>query len=377
MKIETRKLELLPYQIETKGRLKILTSSRSRQEFPVTAIQESYLQQVAQGKSLSSIAMDTINGGQTFSFRELFNLMWNLISLDVVKDPEVFKYFQKVHEEITTCPLPTVKAKAAAVREWKKDSIATLPFFRRFKKDIIETFIQNSEILEVPERTKVVGLGETSRDMFAILEGEASVYGPGLKHREFITTIPAGSVFGEGAFFFNRPRTADVITNMHSVLVRIHFHEQDFQSFLSGQNKTFLEERVWIIHGLLSSPLFKNVPPETMDQFVNIGHLRQVEAGEIIFRQGEPGEGFFVVIQGKVVATHNQRLIHTLKQGDIFGEIALMIDRRDRTATCEVAESGRILEVGKNEFYKVLTQNLILAREIEEIAYKRDREING
>jgi len=49
----------------------------------------------------------------------------------------------------------------------------------------------------------------------------------------------------------------------------------------------------------------------------------------------------------------------------------LLINQGDRIATIQAASDCLLLEITKTEFYKVLAQNLFLAKEIEEVAYKR------
>ena len=61
-----------------------------------------------------------------------------------------------------------------------------------------------------------------------------------------------------------------------------------------------------------------------------------VVAGEVVFRQGDAGDGLFLVVSGRlrvtVAAEGTERAVHDLGRGSVVGEIALLTDR-PRTAT--------------------------------------------
>ena len=61
-----------------------------------------------------------------------------------------------------------------------------------------------------------------------------------------------------------------------------------------------------------------------------------VAAGEVVFRQGDAGDGLFLVVSGRlrvtVAAGDTERVLHDLGRGSVVGEIALLTDR-PRTAT--------------------------------------------
>jgi CRP/FNR family cyclic AMP-dependent transcriptional regulator len=65
--------------------------------------------------------------------------------------------------------------------------------------------------------------------------------------------------------------------------------------------------------------------------------LRQVAKGELIFREGDPGNYMFILLSGRIAifkgGENGQHLLSYEGRGRIVGEMALL-DRERRSATC-------------------------------------------
>ena len=75
--------------------------------------------------------------------------------------------------------------------------------------------------------------------------------------------------------------------------------------------------------------------------------VRSFKAGDVIFRQGDPAEELFIVKSGKVEIRLGNRLLDTLPELSIFGEMAL-IDKSPRSATAVAATDATLVPVGEN-----------------------------
>jgi CRP-like cAMP-binding protein len=374
MKAENKVIGLNTYKIVQDGSQQVLTTTRSLQTYKISSEQIEYLEALNAGKTIAEMIAGRVEVGQPVSFRELFALVQALIKLDIPRDSTLKDSFS--HQATTELSVITADSSSTSGR-WNADSLRNLPFFRNMSDEHLRLLIQQCEIIKAPERTLIIKTGSTDRDLYALFEGEASIYrAVGQNKRKLITTIPAGSIFGEGAFFLNRARSADVITNQASVLGKITFSDKLFASLISATEVSYTQERLWILHGLLSSPIFQHVPAETLDRFVTLGKSKTIANQETICKQGEQGENtFFVVIQGEFNVIHNKRLLKPLKQGDIFGEIALLFTKGERLATIEARGEGLILEITQKEFFNALAENLLLARSIEVVAARRYNDI--
>ncbi|GIL17966.1 MAG: hypothetical protein BroJett040_17170 [Oligoflexia bacterium] len=377
MILEQSRLMIGIHKILPDGKEFILSSPHSELRVKINSAQKEYLMLLEKGHTIENIILYYIKNHRPISFTDLYYLVEGLLKLNLVANHEIKRYYEQL-DDLKTDLAHAPGQDGKTIKKWTTRDIVDFPFFRQLKPNVIDLFVDNAEIITVPIRTKIIASGQTDRHMYVILEGEATIYRTDQRGRhEPITIIPAGSVFGEGGFMLNKPRSADVITNVDTTLARISWNEKDFGPLMKTYPPDALQQRFWILHGLLSSPLFHNVPSETMDRFFYIGKAVGAQAGTVVCKEGEPGDSFFIVIQGSVEVSQKRKHISTLKQGEIFGEIALMLNDGLRTATVVVPDFALLLEVHKDEFLKVLSQNLVLASEIESVALKRQQKLKS
>ncbi len=81
---------------------------------------------------------------------------------------------------------------------------------------------------------------------------------------------------------------------------------------------------------------------------------RDVEAGDIVFRQGEFGDRFYIVVSGQLEVAVDGKLVRTLGIGDHFGELALL-RRIPRTATVTALTEARLVSVERQDFLGALS----------------------
>ncbi len=119
---------------------------------------------------------------------------------------------------------------------------------------------------------------------------------------------------------------------------------------------------------LTKSALFHDVPPETVQRLLPIARSKTFRRGEIIVRQGEPGDTFFVIMSGEVkvlvgAQTGDQAMVAIFGPGDCFGELSL-IDGQPRSATVEAIEEVDALIIRRNDFQDFLEVNPQIMRQL-------------
>ena len=112
-----------------------------------------------------------------------------------------------------------------------------------------------------------------------------------------------------------------------------------------------------------------------LDKVLPAVMLHSYEKGERVFRQGEPGDAFYIVYKGSVDVCLRKLLllsktVTTLGPGDFFGEIALISDA-PRNATVVCREPTLLFTLISDDFQFVLQENPAAAEEMRRIAARR------
>lgn len=103
--------------------------------------------------------------------------------------------------------------------------------------------------------------------------------------------------------------------------------------------------------------------------------VREFKAGDVIFKEGEPGAEFFVIQSGKVDIQLGNRLLGSLGDHDIFGEMAL-IDPAPRSATAVAKTDVKIVPVGEKQFLFLVSRTPHFALNVMRTLARRLRTQN-
>jgi MFS family permease len=100
---------------------------------------------------------------------------------------------------------------------------------------------------------------------------------------------------------------------------------------------------------LRAVPFFAALPEPTLERLVAAASRVQVSAEEDVVTQGEAGDLFYVVAAGELGVTVDGAEVATLRDGDHFGEIALLRDV-PRTASVRTRRDSTLLALGRDDF---------------------------
>jgi CRP-like cAMP-binding protein len=121
-------------------------------------------------------------------------------------------------------------------------------------------------------------------------------------------------------------------------------------------------------------PFLALLPQYELERLAANATWLDVEPGDVVVRQGEPGTEFFVVGAGAFDVDIDGETRPQLTEGEGFGEIALL-HSVPRTATVSAASTARLLVVRSADFLAAVTgseDGHALAREIAASRVERD-----
>ncbi len=110
-------------------------------------------------------------------------------------------------------------------------------------------------------------------------------------------------------------------------------------------------------------PLFSGCSKKELRTIATLADEVDLRRGKVLMRQGAPGREFFVLLEGTVEIVRDGKRIDTLRDGDFFGELAL-ISNIPRTATVTATSPIRALVVFGRDFRRLLEEDAAIAMKV-------------
>jgi len=130
-------------------------------------------------------------------------------------------------------------------------------------------------------------------------------------------------------------------------------------------------------------PLFQRLKDRQLQRLADRMVERKFGAGETIVKQGQGGEGFFIIISGKAEAVRERgdgetAVVNVFGPTDFFGELALLDEEGVRTATIKTTQPTECLVLTRWDFLAVLKQDAEMAVDIlQELARRFRAALNA
>jgi len=195
-----------------------------------------------------------------------------------------------------------------------------------------------------------------------------------------IATLGPGDLFGEMTCMNLYPRSATVRAATDCVMLEMLRNVLDIiqrNKTLKAQLEANYRKRALDDH-LRSVPMFASLTQDFIDVLRSKVELVRYTKGDVICRQGDIADAFYLVRLGfvRVSEPHpgGELVLAYLGRGSYFGEIGLLNGEGRRTATCTALDHVELVRIHAEEFHQMTEQFPDVRRSLEELAYERQTQ---
>lgn len=114
---------------------------------------------------------------------------------------------------------------------------------------------------------------------------------------------------------------------------------------------------------------------ELIEHFRHARNIVALEAGHVLFSEGEPGGIMYVLMNGSAAVSLGHEVLEVAKPGALLGEMA-MVDSSARSATVIAGSDCRVLAIDKPQFDVLVRESPEFARHVMTAMANRLRHMN-
>lgn len=109
--------------------------------------------------------------------------------------------------------------------------------------------------------------------------------------------------------------------------------------------------------------------------FQNARNLITLQAGIVLFSEGEPGQSMYVLMEGSVAICVGGEVIEVASPGALLGEMAL-VNLSVRSATVITRSDCRVISINRSQFDALVRESPQFARHVMTVMADRLRHMN-
>lgn len=219
------------------------------------------------------------------------------------------------------------------------------------------------EILKFTAGQTLFKKGDNDKWLYYLLEGQVSLVDEGRAP----LLIDAGDEDSRYALARLKPRRYTGVANNAVKVLRVE--EAVLDRFVTMDQATGFEvtefdgdDPEWMFT-VLTLPAFQKLPAANTNAMFGRFARVEVKAGEAVIRQGEPGDNYFLIREGRAEVSRTgadgkPEVLAALGKGDGFGEEAL-ISGMPRNATVTMRSDGVLMRMAQKDFNELLKTPMV------------------
>jgi CRP-like cAMP-binding protein len=130
------------------------------------------------------------------------------------------------------------------------------------------------------------------------------------------------------------------------------------------------------VQALKRAPLFEDLSRKDLVELARVTEDLEVGPGQVLCKEGEIGQEFFVIVDGKTDVTRKGKHVASREGGDFVGEIALLEEIR-RTATVTAKTPLRVFVLTRKDFRRLVGENPSVERKVMRALARRVVELSS
>jgi len=263
---------------------------------------------------------------------------------------------------------------AEAYGQWNQKKAFTPPSYPKSdeQKARLEATISNSFLFSALEpadmqtvllamkecnfeaKQEVIKEGDDGDFMFVIEKGSLDCTKNIAGEVKVVKTCDPGDVFGELALLYNCPRAASVVAKDACTCWQL-----DRETFNHIVKEAAVKKRNRYEQFLTSVALLQGMDQYEKSQIADALKCETYSKGEIIVKQDDPGDKFYIVEEGELYAEKTRAdtgaaRVMDYKAGDYFGELALLKNQPRAASVIVSSDGAKVLALGRQSFNKML-----------------------
>ena len=139
---------------------------------------------------------------------------------------------------------------------------------------------------------------------------------------------------------------------------------------MTSEGQTYTTDEVAAV--LAEVDLFEGLPGDDLVRIAGIVNGATAKAGEVLFEEGDPGDAFYVVVDGaieivKKVSGGDEEKLAVRRGGEAFGEMALL-DDAPRSATARAVDDTQLMVLPRDDFLVLLGADTLAVRVMQTLS---------
>lgn len=250
------------------------------------------------------------------------------------------------------------------------DVLASFSPFNTLSHDYLLQVAEQAVLRDLPKGAIIFKRGRPFSEKVYLVSGTVDLIDSSFQ----ISTINPASESRRSPLNTSQPTQVSAVAKSNVILLAV---DSDYLDLVlawseSGGEKVELygsdvdDDSDWM-SSLLQSPLFSRLPPANIRQLFIRFVAQKAQVDELIVKQGERGDYFYVLESGSAtVIDPAGKILAALRPGNYFGEEAL-VGETTRNATVKMLTSGKVRRLNKEDFRELLQEPVLRYLSAEEL----------